>query len=56
MFFHIFVPKWIRLAQESPQAGFCEHGSEPSGSIKEDIFDNLSDNQLFKQYPAPWSK
>jgi hypothetical protein len=30
-------------------AGFCEHGNEPSGSIrKEDIFDKLSDNQLFK--------
>jgi len=20
------------------------------------LFDNLSDNQLFKYYPAPWSK
>jgi hypothetical protein len=30
-------------------AGFCEHGNEPSGSIREqDIFDKLSDNQLFK--------
>jgi hypothetical protein len=30
-------------------AGFCEHGDEPSGSIrKQDIFDKLSDNQLFK--------
>jgi hypothetical protein len=29
-------------------AGFCEHGDEPSGSIRKDIFDNLSDNQLFK--------
>jgi hypothetical protein len=29
--------------------GFCEHGNEPSGSIrKQDIFDKLSDNQLFK--------
>jgi hypothetical protein len=29
--------------------GFCEHGDEPSGSIrKQDIFDKLSDNQLFK--------
>jgi hypothetical protein len=25
---------WIRLAQHSPMAGFCEHGNEPSGSIK----------------------
>jgi hypothetical protein len=38
-------------------AGLCEHGNEPSGSIrKQDIFDKLNDNQLFKQYPAPWTK
>jgi hypothetical protein len=30
-------------------AGFCEHDNEPSGSIrKQDFFDKLSDNQLFK--------
>jgi hypothetical protein len=30
-------------------AGLCEHGDEPSGSIrKQDFFDKLSDNQLFK--------
>jgi hypothetical protein len=30
-------------------AGLCEHGDEPSGSIrKQDIFDKLSENQLFK--------
>jgi hypothetical protein len=30
-------------------AGFCEHGDEPSGSvIKQDFFDALSNNQLFK--------
>jgi len=29
-------------------AGFCEHGDEPSGSINQDIFDRLSDYQLFK--------
>jgi hypothetical protein len=28
-------------------AGFYEHGDEPSGSIRKDIFDKLSDNQLF---------
>jgi hypothetical protein len=29
--------------------GLCENGNEPSGSIiKQDIFDKLSDNQLFK--------
>jgi hypothetical protein len=25
---------WILLAQDGPVAGFCEHGDEPSGSIK----------------------
>jgi hypothetical protein len=25
---------WIRLAQWGPVVGFCEHGSEPLGSIK----------------------
>jgi hypothetical protein len=30
-------------------AGLCEHGDEPSGSIRKgDVFDKLSDNQLFK--------
>jgi hypothetical protein len=30
-------------------AGFCEHGDEPSGSVrKRNFFDELSDNQLFK--------
>jgi hypothetical protein len=30
-------------------AGFCEHGDEPSVSVrKQDFFDKLSDNQLFK--------
>jgi hypothetical protein len=31
-------------------AGFCEHGDEPSGSIKKAgyFFDNLSDSQLSK--------
>jgi hypothetical protein len=29
--------------------GFCEHGDEPSGSIKKEVyFDKLNDNQLFK--------
>jgi hypothetical protein len=32
-------------------AGFCEHGNEPSGSIRRrNIFDKLSDSQLLK-YP-----
>jgi hypothetical protein len=29
-------------------AGVYVHGNEPSGSIRKDIFDKLSDNQLFK--------
>jgi hypothetical protein len=30
-------------------AGFCEHGNEPSDSIrKRDFFEKLSDNQIFK--------
>jgi hypothetical protein len=30
-------------------AGFCEHGDEPSGSIRKwDIFDKLSDSHLLK--------
>jgi hypothetical protein len=38
-------------------AGLCGHDNEPLGSIiKQDIFDKLSDNQLFKEYPAPWSE
>jgi hypothetical protein len=28
------VVNWIRTALESPVASFCEHGNEPSGSIK----------------------
>jgi hypothetical protein len=29
--------------------GFCEHSNEPSDSIrKQDFFDKLSDNKLFK--------
>jgi hypothetical protein len=30
-------------------AGLCEHGNEPSGSVrKQDFFDKRNDNQLFK--------
>jgi hypothetical protein len=29
-------------------ASFCEHGDESSGSISGMVFDELSDNQLFK--------
>jgi hypothetical protein len=35
---------WHRIGSGG---GFCEHGNEPSGSIRRrDIFDKLSDNQL----------
>jgi hypothetical protein len=39
-------------------SGFCEHGNESSGFIKKVgyLFDKLSDYQLLKEYPTPWSK
>jgi hypothetical protein len=37
------------VSGQGPVAGLCEHGNEPSGSIrKRNIFDKLSDCQLFK--------
>jgi hypothetical protein len=40
---------WIQLAQDMVQWRACEHGNESPGSIrKRDIFDKLSDSQLFK--------
>jgi hypothetical protein len=35
---------------QGPVAGFCEHGDEPSGSIKIGgyFFDKMGDYQLFK--------
>jgi hypothetical protein len=48
---------WIQLAQNRVHWRFCEHGGEPSGWIKKaGFFDKLSDYQLFKEYPAPWSE
>jgi hypothetical protein len=45
----IDVANWFQLAQDRVHGGFCEHGNEPSGSIrKQDIFDKLSYHQLFK--------
>jgi hypothetical protein len=45
----IDVANWIHLAQDRVQWWACvEHGVEPSGSIRKDIFDRLSDKQLFK--------
>jgi hypothetical protein len=37
-------------------AGRCEHGNEPSGSIKgEELLDQLSDSYLLKKEYAPFS-
>jgi hypothetical protein len=37
-------------------AGCCEHGNEPSGSIKRGVFsDQLSDYQFLKKDSAPYS-
>jgi len=36
--------------------GCCQHGNEPSGSIKgRELLDQLSDYKLFKKDSAPWS-
>jgi hypothetical protein len=38
-------------------AEFCEHCNETSGSIKKaGFFDKLSDYQLLKEHPTPWSE
>jgi hypothetical protein len=35
--------------------GFCEHGNEPSGSIRGgEFFDNLSDCQPLEKDSAAW--
>jgi hypothetical protein len=36
--------------------GFCEHGNEPSVSIRKQVYEKRSDYQLFKEYHAPWSE
>jgi len=44
------VVDWIRLG---PVVGFCEHGNEPSDSIKGGEFlDYMSDYQLLKDSDA----
>jgi hypothetical protein len=36
--------------------GCCEHGNEPSDSIKgREFLDQLSDSQLLKEDSAPWN-
>lgn len=43
-------------SRQSPVAGSCEHGSQPSVSIKIGKFlDQKSDYQLFKKDCVPWS-
>jgi hypothetical protein len=37
------------------QAGCCEHGNEPSGSIKcGEFLDQMRDRQLLEKDSAPW--
>jgi hypothetical protein len=37
-------------------AGFCEHGAEPSGSIKgEEFLDRLREYKLLKNNFVPWT-
>jgi hypothetical protein len=49
---------WIQLAQDSVQWRTCVNTviNLQFPWRKQDIFDKLSDNQLFKFYPAPWSE
>jgi hypothetical protein len=48
---------WIDLAQDRDQwRGSCEHGNEPSGSIKFwEILEWLRNWRLLKKASAPWS-
>jgi hypothetical protein len=44
---------WLRIG---PVEGSCEHGNEPSGSVKfSEIVECLSDWQLLKMGSALWS-
>jgi hypothetical protein len=49
---------WIRLAQDRVQwLTFVNTVMNLRFPYREqDIFDKLSNNQLFKEYPAPWRK
>jgi hypothetical protein len=43
---------WLKVGA---MAGYCEHGSEPWGSIKGWIFINLHSNYCFLKDSIPWS-
>jgi hypothetical protein len=45
---------WVDLAQEGPVEGSCEHGDEPSGSIKcWEVLEWLHNWRLLKKVSAP---
>jgi hypothetical protein len=46
---------WIHLVQDSAVAEICDHGNEPSDSIKGGCSDQLSENQFFKKDSTPRS-
>jgi hypothetical protein len=44
-------------SEEGPMAGCCAHCNEVSDFIKSrELFDQLSDYQLLKEDPVPWSE
>ena len=45
----------LSVSEYDQVAGCCEHGDEPSGSIKCDESDQLRNCQLFKNDTAAWS-
>jgi hypothetical protein len=46
---------WIRLAQERPVMGSCEHGNKPSGFTECLEIEWLSDWWFLKKDSASWS-
>jgi hypothetical protein len=47
---------WIDLAQDWDSGGSCEHGNEPSCTIKRwEILEYQRKWQLHKKSSAPWS-
>jgi hypothetical protein len=41
--------------EQEPVVGSCEHDNKPSGSIKWEILEQISDWRLLKKDSAPWS-